>query len=136
MTLPAYLAIARAAQEESMTATCTISRPGTGGARVFDKATGTYSDPTPAVIYKGRCKVRSTARAVAEAEAGEREVAVVDLTLGLPIDAASAGVRRDDVAVIDSNPDDEALVGRRFIVRAGSHGTAKTARRLPIEEVV
>ena len=137
MTVPGYLAIARAAQAESMTATCTITRPGTGGERVFDEATGTYSDPEPDVIYSGRCKVKSTngARSLSEAEAGERRVTVLDLTLNLPIDAASGAVRRDDVARIDFNPDDPALIGRNFVIRAGSHATTKTARRLPIEEV-
>lgn len=138
MTVPGYLAIARAAQEASMTATCTITRPGTGGERVFDEGTGTYSEPVWDVIYSGRCKVKSTdsAQGVAEAEAGERRAVLVHLALHLPIDAKSGAVRRDDVARVDSNPDDPALVGRDFIVQAGSHATTKTARRLRIEEVV
>ena len=135
MTVPGYLAIARAAQEASMTATCTITRPDTGDERVFDKATGTYSEPTPDVIYAGRCKVKSTARGVTVAEGGERQAAILDLAVHLPVDEASGAVRRRDVVHIDSNPDDLALVGRDFIVQAGNHATTKTARRLPVEEV-
>lgn len=133
MTVPGYLAIARSAQDASMTATCTITRPGTGQ-KTWDAATGTYTYPTPAVVYSGRCKVKSTARAVAEVAAGEQHVAVLDFGLHLPIEG-SGDVRRDDVAHIDSNPDDPALVGRDFVVQAGDHGTTKTARRLPVEEV-
>lgn len=133
MTVPGYLAIARSAQDASMTATCTITRPDTGE-KVWDGETGTYSYPEPDVVYVGRCKVKSTARAVAEVSAGEQHVAVLDFGLHLPIEA-SGDVRRDDVAHIDTNPDDEALVGRDFVVQAGDHGTTKTARRLPVEEV-
>jgi len=132
VTVPGYLAIARAAQDASMTATCTITRAVAG--RTFNKATGTYTDPEPVTVYAGRCKVKSTARAVAEVEAGEQHVAVLDLALHLPIEG-TGDVRRDDVARIDTNPDDPALVGRDFVVQAGDQGTTKTARRLPVEDV-
>ena len=120
--------------ESLMRSMCTITRAGTGP-RVFDEATGTYTDPPRVPVYVGRCKVQDADRTASEAEAGDREAGVVGLSLHLPIDG-SGGVARDDVAVIDSNPDDPALVGRRFVVRAPHDGTLKTARRLPVEAVV
>ncbi len=127
------LAVARAAAEAEMKSTCTITRP--GGEPVWNEATGTYTDPPPDVVYTGRCKVQDSGRAAADAEAGERQATVTDQELHLPIES-SAGVRRDDDVLIDTNPADPALVGRRFVIRAPHAGTAKTARRLPIQAVV
>ena len=133
--MPAGLAILRGLAEQEMRSACTITRPGTGGPRVWDEVTGTYTDPEPDIVYIGRCKVQDTARGVADAEAGEVDAGIADMALHLPIEG-SGQVRRDDVAVIDANPDDEALVGKRFVIRGPHHGTAKTARRLPVKEVV
>lgn len=133
MTTP-ELAIARAFAEADMKSTCTITRAG-DGEPVFDDASGIYTDPPRVPVYTGRCKVRDTARSVADAEAGDVQAGVVDRALHLPIEG-SGQVRRDDVAQIDSNPDDPALIGRTFVIRVGDYGTTKTARRLPIEEVV
>ena len=127
------LATARAFAESLMVSTCTISRP--SGEPVWDEETGTYAPPPVVVVYAGRCKLQDTGRAVANTEAGEREVAVTDKQLHLPVDGSGA-VRRGDVARIDTNPLDPSVVGREFIVQAPHEGTAKTARRLPIEAVV
>lgn len=116
-----------------MRSTCTISRAGVGP-RVWDPATGTYGPAATATVYTGICKVQDTGRSIGDEEAGEREAAIASLELHLPI-VGSEQVRRDDVAHIDTNPDDEALVGREFIVQGPHAATAKTARRLPIEAV-
>ncbi|TYP82070.1 DUF6093 family protein [Blastococcus xanthinilyticus] len=128
------LGIARAAAEAEMTSTCTITRAGTGQG-TWNEATGTYDDPPRVTIYSGICKVQDSGRSTTDAEAGEVLVAVSSLELHLPVTGASGAVRRDDVAHMDSNPNDPALVGWEFIVRAPHAGTAKTARRLPIEAV-
>lgn len=118
-----------------MTATCTITRA--AGQQVFNTATGTYTAPPPALIYRGPCKVQDTARTVAEVKAGELQAGVLQVSLHLPVDGEGSGdVRRGDVALIEANPQDPALVGRTYVVQAGHHATAKTARRLPVEEVV
>lgn len=134
MLTQAMLELARSAAEAEMRSTCTIRRP-VAGPRVLDKATGTYTVPEPPVVYTGRCKVQDSARSPSDAQAGELRTVVTDLELHLPVDE-STGVRRDDVAHIDANPADAALVGREFVIRAPHAGTAKTARRLPIEAVV
>lgn len=129
------LRIARAYAEADMKSTCTITRAG-DGERVWTEATGTYTDPPRQTVYSGRCKVQDSARrAVGTAEAGEVTAAIDSLELHLPIDGSGA-VRRNDVARIETNPDDPALVGREFVVRAPHAATMKTARRLPVEAVL
>jgi hypothetical protein len=136
VTAPAELAILRGLAEEAMRSTCTITRPGTG-TKTWDETTGRYTFTDDDVVYEGPCKVQDNGRSITDAEAGDSEVGVNSASLHLPIDAAGSGaVRRDDLAVITGNPEDPALVGRRFIAQAGHSATAKTARRIPVEEVV
>lgn len=115
-----------------MTSTCTITR--VDGERVFDEETGTYTDPPLLTVYSGPCKLQDSGRAVGDVEVAERQVGIVSTELHLPV-TGSEDVRRNDVATIDSNPFDPAVVGRRFVVQAPHGGTLKTARRLPVEAV-
>ena len=117
-----------------MVATCTITRPDAAPEPTWDEESGTYTEPDAPVIYTGPCKLQNNSRAVAEVQAGERRAAVDSLELHLPI-GGSEDVRRNDVAVIDANPVDPALVGRAFVVQAESMGSLRTARRLPVEAV-
>lgn len=133
MDVPVYLGIARAHAEALMLSTCTITRAG-AGERVWNEETGTYTDPPRVTVYSGRCKLQTASRAVSTAEAGELRVAVEVVELHLPVEG-SEGVRRGDVAQIDSNPFDGALVEREFTVQAPAAATMKTARRLPVEAV-
>lgn len=133
MLTDGMLATARSAAESLMTSTCTITR--LAGERVWNETTGTYTDPVPLVVYTGPCKVQdAVGRAAGDAQAGERQAAITDQELHLPVDG-SGGVRRDDTVRIDANPADPALVGRLFTVQAGHAATAKTARRLLIQAV-
>lgn len=134
MSLPSGvdLGMARAAAESLMRSTCTITRE--TGEKTWNDETGTYTAAPAATVYAGRCKVQDNSRSVSEVDAGERRAAVNPLELHLPIDG-SGGVRRKDLVTIESNPDDEALVGAQFFVQASIAGTTKTARRLPIEAV-
>lgn len=133
MELAPYVDVARRHADDQMKSTCTITRAGVGKGP-WNPETGTYSPPARQTVYSGRCKVQDNGRAVTTAEAGAVIAAVDSLELHLPVEG-SEGVRRDDVAHIDSNPLDAALVGREFVVRGPHAGTAKTARRLPIEAV-
>lgn len=133
MEVPSYLRIAREHAAAQMRSTCTITRPG-DGERVWNEATGTYTDPPRVTVYAGHCKVRTGSRAIGTAEGGELEVAVEAVGLDLPVEG-SEDVRRNDVAKIDTNPFDEALVGREFVVQAPPAATMQTARRLPVEAV-
>lgn len=128
------LTAGRAAAEALMVATCTISRG--AGDPVWDGGAGTYTPAPPEVIYAGRCRVKAGARVVRDAEAGELTVGVGVLELHLPITAESGLVRRGDVARIDVNPTDPALVGRELVVQAPHAATTKTARKLPVEAVL
>lgn len=122
----------RAQAELLMTSTCTITRD--GGEPTWDEGTGEYTPATPAIVYVGRCKVQDNSRSVNKVLSGEIRAGINPLDLHLPI-SGTGGVRRGDVVTIDANPDDPALVGARFVVQAPPAGTAKTARRLPVEAV-
>ena len=129
--------------ESLMTSTCTITRASVGKG-AWNDATGTYDPPTRITVYVGRCKVQDNGRSVGTAEAGELTASVNSLELHLPIESDGYQAddeggflrpRKDDVAVIDSNPLDAGLVGGELIVQAAHAATMKTARRLPVEEV-
>lgn len=133
MTAALNLGLARAAAEALMLSTCTITRA--GGKPVWNQTTGTYTDPPALTVYSGRCKLQDADRNVGQAAAGERELAISKPALHLPIDG-SGNVRRGDVARIDSNPLDPSAVGSTFVIQGPHIGSAKTARRLPLEAVV
>jgi len=119
-----------------MTSECRITRraPGKGA---LDPVTLEYATPAPVVVYEGRCKVQDTRPQVNDAASGDRLFATASNELHLPVGAVgSAGVRRDDDVVITVNVSDPGLVGARYVVRGPHRGTAKSARRLPVEEVV
>lgn len=143
MNVSAAIAMGRRLAESKMTSSCTITRAGIGKGP-FNHETGTYDPPARITVYVGRCKVQDNGRSTGGAEAGEVEVAVDSMELHLPVesngyqrdsDDVPLRPRRDDVARIDSNPLDEALVGGELIVQAPHSATAKTARRLPVEAV-
>lgn len=132
MTAFIDMGMARTAAESLMSSTCTITRD--VGGQVWDEESGTYTPGEPLLVYQGKCKVQDNSRSVTEVLAGERRAAVDAVELHLPIDGSEA-VRRDDDVVIDSNPLDPGMVGRRFTVQALPSGSLKTARRLPVEAV-
>ena len=122
----------RAAAESLMLDTCTITRR--GGERTWDEESGTYTDAEPTTVYEGRCKVQTRNVSVSEVDAGEREVGVLAWEVHLPV-VGSEGVRRGDTVTVTAAVFDAALVGRVFTVSGPHVGTAKTARRLPVEAV-
>lgn len=123
----------RRAAESLMLDSCIVSRP--GGEPVWDENRGDYVAPAPVTVYEGRCKVQTRNVAVAEADAGEREIGVLAWEVHLPVDG-TGGVTRGDTVEVTAAALDSSLVGRQFTVSGPHVGTAKTARRLPVEAVV
>lgn len=119
-----------------MESECRVTRtpPGKGA---LDPDTLLHVPAEAVVVYEGRCKVQDTRPQINDAESGDRLFATASNELHLPVLAVgSADVRRDDVVEVTVNPSDPGLVGARYVVRGPHRGTAKSARRLPVEEVV
>lgn len=133
MSLAGLVARGRAAAEAQMLDTCTITRG--GGRGEWDEASGTYPEIPVTTVYTGKCKVQTRNVAVSEADAGEREIGVLAWEVHLPV-AGTGGLTRGDTVEVTAAAFDDALVGRRFTVTGPHVGTAKTARRLPVEAVV
>lgn len=112
-----------------MTDTCTITRV-TG--QSTDGTTGVVSDTTSAV-YTGACKVQVRDVDAQNPEAGDHAYTVLKLRVDIP--AATTGVAVGDLVTITAAVYDAELVGKTFRVVAPFHGSLKTARRLPVEEV-
>lgn len=112
---------------------CRITR--SGGERTWDDATGTYTTPAPVTVYEGRCKVQTRNVGVGEPDVAGRETGVLAWEVHLPV-AGTGSVARGDTVEVTAAPMDSSLVGRKFTVMAPFVGTAKTARRLPVEAVV
>ena len=117
-----------------MVDTCVITRSGEGRGE-WNSETNQYDPPEPTVIYEGRCKVQTRDIAVDEVDAGQREHGVLSWELHLPV-VGSEAVARDDRVTITSSQFDAALLDQAFVVAGPHAGTAKTARRLPVEAVV
>lgn len=127
--LTMFLAEARSAAESLMVDACTITRK-TGTAT--DPTTGVVSDTTEDV-YTGPCKVQVRDVDAQNPEAGDRAYTVLKLRVDVPMTVL--GVEAGDVVTITSAVYDPDLLGRTFRVVAPFHGSQKTARRLPVEEM-
>lgn len=123
----------RAMAESMMAATCRITRL-SDDLGEMDPVTLQYPDPTPEVIYEGKCRVQDRRDRDASDEAGERSQRVGGRELQLPI-AGTEDVAVNDIVTILTNPEDEALDDRVFTIDGRHEKTHATARRLPIVEV-
>jgi len=104
-------------------------------ASVWDEEAGTYTPGEPVVIYEGKCKLQTRDVVVNEADAGDREVAVVRWAVHLPVFGSEA-VTKGHVVTMTECALDPAVVGQVFTVQGPHFGSAKTARRVPVEAVV
>jgi hypothetical protein len=128
MSLGGIVARGRAAAERLMVDTCTIKRP--TGMSGTDPVTETYA----AAHYTGACRVVTREVDAITPDAGEREATVLRLRVDLP--ATTSDVRVGDVVTVTASTYDAQLVGRSFRVVAPFHGSQKTARRVPVEEML
>jgi len=104
-------------------------------ASVWDEDAGTFTPGDPVVVYEGRCKLQTRNVIVNEADAGDREVAVVRWEVHLPVFGSEA-VTKGHVVTMTACALDAAVVGQVFTVQGPHFGSAKTARRVPVEAVV
>ena len=122
----------RAAAEAQMRDRCIITG---AAASVWDEDAGTFTPGDPVVVYEGRCKLQTRNVIVNEADAGDREVAVVRWEVHLPVFGSEA-VTKGHVVTMTACALDAAVVGQVFTVQGPHFGSAKTARRVPVEAVV
>jgi hypothetical protein len=113
-----------------MVDTCELRAPDT---RVWNEATGTYTDTPGTLRYSGVCKVQTTDTIGQDRAAGERLTTTTRFEVHLPMDATAAQV--DDIITITASVLDPQLVGRRFRVASLVHKSHMTARRIPVEEL-
>jgi hypothetical protein len=133
MSRESLLARGRAAAELGMTDTCTIRRKVSESTDSSGVVTPTWS-----TVYAGKCRLQerggTSSGSSRSATPGESYVLMSGRILQLPV-VASAGVRADDQATIDSCANDPDVVGQVFIVRDEAGKSESTARRLGVERV-
>lgn len=112
---------------------CVVTRPSAGS--TVDPGTALVVTPPPTTIYTGKCKVQTRDVQVTTPDVAGREASIVRWELHLPV-VGSEAVREGDTATITASALDTALVGQVFTVQGPHVGTAKTARRLPVEAEV
>lgn len=113
-----------------MVDSCIIT--GSGGAPVWDDATGTYTTPAAVTVYEGACRLRMPRTTGSKSEAGEASWAVDDGVLSLPV-AGSEGIGAGHVAVVTLSNDPASSV--TVTVQAAHVQANSTARRLPVKVV-
>jgi Family of unknown function (DUF6093) len=123
----------RALAEVLMVDECAVTRH-EDEAGTWDEAAGDFVIPpgSTTTVYLGPCKVQTRQAAIVEADVGERQVGIVRWEIHLPV-TGSEDVARGDTVTVTASVLDDALVGRQFTVTGPFVGTAKTARRLPVE---
>lgn len=106
-----------------------------------DQETGVVT-PTYSTVYSGtgpggggKCKIQQSNPATTPTDIGQAAVFVGQLTLHLPVTAATALVAPDDLATVTACALDASLVGKTFRLRGPAHKSYATARRYPLVEV-
>lgn len=114
-----------------MDTTVTVRRE-TGA--VWDEETG-QDVPELTVIYTtDKARIRFPGSQPQERDAAGQRVVEQSPTLALPVED-SGGVRENDIATVDANPQDPSIVGMQMRV-AGQHNQShSTSRRLPVEVI-
>jgi len=117
---------------------CTVQRL-TGSST--NSETGVIT-PTYSTVYSGTgpggggpCKVQQSNPPTNPTDVGEAAVFVGQLTLHLPVTAATALVAPDDLVTVTACALDASLVGKTFRLRGPAHKSYATARRFPMVEV-
>lgn len=122
----------RAFNEALMLSTCKAFNL---GPKTLNKATG-KNEQAEVEVYTGKCKIRIAAASagISEREPLGQQLAVQVSVLSVPV-AGTAGVKKNTIIRILTNPDDEALVGQEFRVKGPHHQTSATQRRVIVEQV-
>lgn len=125
------LAAGRAAHNQLLVDTCTISRP---GAMALNRATSVLTPGAATVLYSGACRLKPQ-RVPRNEEAGERLTVVARYELALPFASlASDSLRVGDTVTITASGDTR-LVNQLFAVMAVDFSSTATAWRISVEGV-
>jgi hypothetical protein len=123
------LAAGRAAHNQLLVDTCTISRP---GEPTLDPDTSVLTPGPSTVLYSGPCRLKPQ-RVPRNEEAGERLTVVARYELALPF----ASLATDDLqvgdAVVITSSGDSRLVDQPFAVMAVDFSSTATAWRMTVQ---
>lgn len=123
------LAAGRAAHDQLLVDTCTISRPGTP---VLDRPTSVLTPGASTVLYSGACRLKPQ-RVPRNEEAGERLTIVARYELALPFASLASDDLRVGDAVVITASGDTRLDGQPFAVMAVDFSSTATAWRITVE---
>lgn len=124
------LPVFRVEAEGRMVDECNIHRP---GKTVTDQETGNVTN-TKALIYSGKCEVKSREGVAANPEAGEATFTVVSRVVKIPANAAD--VQDGDVVTLTASRLNAFTVGKQYRVEGFTPDTFDTAARLPVKEIL
>lgn len=113
----------------TMTATCEITRRGTGGTTDAD---GTYTPGGPSTLYTGPCRVQALASRQEVVVVGEAQETEHRYLVTIEFDAAE--VRIGDLVKVTAAKD-AGLVGRQLRVSDMAHGSEVWERDLFCKEL-
>lgn len=123
------LAAGRAAHDQLLVDTCTISRP---GAPTLDRSTSVLTPGPATVLYSGPCRLKPQ-RVPRNEEAGERLVVAARYELALPFAALASDDLQVGDAVTITASGDTRLVDQPFAVMAVDFSSTATAWRITVE---
>lgn len=124
-----FLKYARKRREIMMRSQCEVRRP--RAERVFDPATGTYSDPGYDVIYAGKCHVKAKSMfslGKLESDVGEAEKSAQFYQIIVPVDCA--WVDNGDHVIITASDDEWTVSRGPFPVAWVEYADSSTHRSL------
>jgi hypothetical protein len=122
------LAAGRAAHDQLLVDTCTISRPGTP---TLNRATSALTPGAATVLYSGPCRLKPQ-RVPRDEDAGERLTVVARYELALPFGSLATDDLHVGDAVVITASGDTRLVGQPFSVMAVDFSSTATAWRISV----
>ncbi|MFE2563030.1 DUF6093 family protein [Streptomyces mirabilis] len=123
------LAAGRAAHDQLLVDTCTISRP---GAPTLNRSTSVLTPGSSTVLYSGACRLKPQ-RVPRNEEAGERLMVMARYELALPFASLATDDLRVGDAVVITASGDARLVDQPFAVMAVDFSSTATAWRITVE---
>lgn len=128
--ITAALPFIQSQAESLMTDEVTFTRA--AGTPTFDPSTGSYTTPTPMVVYSGKCRISGhKTRFDRVYEAGAEPVSTMRIYVDLPV-AADYDAAVDDIGTVTASLDPRA-VGQKLRVRQPQYGSQMSARHLGCE---
>jgi hypothetical protein len=119
----------RAAHDQLLVDTCTISRP---GAPTLNRTTSVLTPGSPTVLYSGACRLKPQ-RVPRNEEAGERLTVVARYEVALPFASLAADDLQTGDTVTITASGDTRLVNQVFAVMAVDFSSTATAWRITVE---